>query len=399
MSKIPSLKDILNDIPDDVSEEEEEEEYYQILPQQPQPQKQKFLDLPEEYTRLNPIPSQPPCGVAGSRQVSQSSYVLPLTEKNLEKVSKKSDYEEDQRSMISHHTHKTHKTQKSDHTHKTHETHKTHHTHHTQKTHKTHETHKTHHTQPSWFLEEEQKVAGSRQLCWDPSDPQSCSASRQKSDHKERRVREDDDRSVISKISALSMGSIKPIDKNEKKKKSGDSYSHISVSSLSSYDVESESSSEYSKSVKSSSKKREKVPIYKSAIHIPVRESQHPKSQSEVSDMEMNELKMLIRLYIEKDNRVKRMRAELREEVKELKAMEAKISEYMKSNDITTITSKSDKSRIDYLEKESKSSITREYMYEKLYEMLKNESTADAISRYIYENRDVKVKSMIKRKV
>ncbi len=35
--------------------------------------------------------------------------------------------------------------------------------------------------QPSWFLEEEQKVAGSRQLCWDPSDPQSSSASRQPS--------------------------------------------------------------------------------------------------------------------------------------------------------------------------------------------------------------------------
>ncbi len=64
MSKVPSLKDILNEIPDEISDEEdgyEEIEYdgsqrsvisqnsFKDLP------KKKFLDIPDEYTQLKPI--------------------------------------------------------------------------------------------------------------------------------------------------------------------------------------------------------------------------------------------------------------------------------------------------------------------------------------------------------
>ncbi len=443
MSKVPSLKDILNDIPDEVSDEEGDYtqiEYYEEPPK-------KFLDLPSEYTQLNPIrnvepmvqlswDSKSPESSSASRQKGvyhpvrnernvPKPTLLTLTEQNIAKVNNESliSYDIPLEDSIETKSKKSRHTERSDL--KSHRSHRSHESHESRESHKSVKSHKSHKSNIDFSVGVDPNPHPVRE-----EDARSVSSSR----------------SALSSISALSMGSIKPVaHKNvpEKSRMSRETSSHISMSTFS---ATSFSSLNEEKKVAAPLKKSSSVSSFGSKVDkvkdekkrdidersertvrsaskqlIPLSSSIYPKQSKDIHGFDkfsnqsshgkeeekpkvdfrkiknIEEFKEKIQRYISLDDEITTLSTALRERKREKQRFEDEILEFMKENEIETIKNKQDNSIIGLVQKKRTETLSKEYLTETLMELLKNRSTAESISHYIYSKRSVIEKSIIKR--
>lgn len=395
MSRVPSLRDILNDIPDEVSDSDEEGEFENI--EYVEPKRQSFLDIPEEYTKLNVPKTQNIERVQKVQNVQNipkqnlqkvQNRIVPLTESNLAQINNEPlisygipEYESiETRSKKSHKSHKSHKSDRS-------------------------------------------KVS---------SIDFSVGEDHQNRLIKYDREEQDDTKSMRSSVSSLSMGSIKsqsqkplfmvnsikPIhtknnNDNESVVSKISKKSHISVSSVSIGGSEYSRSSEKSiQSNKSMSKSRQIVPLSNSIYPKKMSEDVHGfnKFSNQTNEEEkvkvdvkriknIDEFKEKVNRYISLDDEIKTLSEALRERRKEKQRFEGEILGFMKDNEIETIKSKLDNSSIELIQRKKTEGLSKEYLMETLLELLKNKSTAENITNYIYEKRNIVQKDIIKRVV
>ncbi len=385
MSKVPSLRDILNDIQDDVSDSDEGE-FETIEVQKPvQIQRKPLLDIPDEYKVLNKprIHEEVYNNVYYNQYNSKKSdYTntknIPLTEANLLKASGESliSYDIPRHETIEERSLRSKKSAKSSKS---------------EKSHKSHKSSKSVSSIDFSVGEDNQN----RYISYDNDDDSrsqisSLSAGSIKSRHSyvEKQFREkpyikkgenDDTQSIISKISKKS---------------------HISISSMSSME---------SKATSVQSKKSEK-PLIQSLY--PKREDQSPMAFDKFSNQNtqeveakvdvkriknIEEFKAKINHYIKLDDEIKTLSDALRERRKEKQRFEGELLNFMKQNDISSIKNKQDNSQIELVQKKKVESLNKEYLMSTLMELLKNKSTAENITNYVYSKRGVVETDKIKR--
>jgi hypothetical protein len=389
MSRIPSLKDILNHIPDEVSDSDDEGEFENIEYVEP---KRSFLDIPEEYTKLNVPRNQNQNYNHQTIHTQQNQYIqkpkienkkiVPLTESNLELISNEplisyglpQEESIETRSKKSHKSHKSHKSSKS--------------------------------------------ITSSIDF--------SVGEDNQKRLIKYDRDREDDTRSTRSSVSSLSMGSIKSnhsyqVENRSKiipgslPQKSRDDQSvlskiskaksHISVSSMSLCGSESSRTSVESKT----SVSKQMVPL-SSSIYPKKMEDLHgfnkfsnqnkeeEKAKVDIKKIRnIEEFKNKVNHYIALDDEIRTLTNALKERRREKQRFEGEILQFMKENEIETIKSKLDNSSIELLQRKKTQGLTKEYLVDCLMNLLKNKNTSDQIATYIFENRSTIQRDVIKR--
>lgn len=433
MSKVPSLKDILNEIPDEISDEEdgyEEIEYdgsqrsvisknsFKDLP------KKKFLDIPDEYTQLKPIrnieefSSGSKNGVPvqkTNRNAVKPVALLTLTEQNIAKVNNESliSYDIPLEDSIETKSKRSRYTERDDL--KSHRSHRSHVSHESRESHKSVKSHKSHKSNIDFSVGVDPNSHPVRE-----EDVRSVSSSR----------------SALSSISALSMGSIKPVKHgtHEKSKKSRETSSHISMSTFSTPSFsslnedqkvaaplkKSSSVSSLGSKVKDEKKRDMDERTVRSASKqlIPLSSSIYPKQSPNIHGFDkfsnqkkedekpkvdlrkiknIEEFKEKVQRYIGLDDEIITLSLALRERKKEKQRFEGEILEFMKENEIESIKNKQDSSIIEVFQKKRTETLSKEYLTETLIELLKNKSTAENITNYIYEKRGIIEKSMIKR--
>ncbi len=434
MSKVPSLRDILDDIQDDVSDSDEGE-FETIEIQKPvQIQRKPLLDIPDEYKVLNKPRIQENVDYNNEyhnnnvyqnnvyqnnvyqnhnknlynnvyqnhnkniynnvNQKANNGKILELTEANLMKASGESMISYDIPKYESIET-KSLKSKKSD------------------------NSYKSSHSKKS--IKSESSIDFSV-----GNDEQNRYISY------DRRVDDDDRRSQISSLSAGSIKSRHSYVEKEvtkpfiKKRDNDDSLlpfntlrgtksdeqsiiskiskkSHISISSMSS--IESNISK---KSIKSVDEK----PLIQSLY--PKRVDQSPMAFDKFSNQNkqevetkvdikriknIDEFKAKINYYIKLDDEIKTLSDALRERRKEKQKFEGELLNFMKEHQIDSIKSKQDNSQIELVQKKRTEGLNKEYLMNTLLELLKNKSTAENITNYVYSKRGVIETEKIKRVV
>ena len=394
MSKVPSLRDILDDIQDDVSDSDEGE-FETIEPQKVvQTQRKPLLDIPDEYKVLNKPRIQENVQYENYNNVYKNDIYkkdvykndvykndksLPLTEANLMKVSGQSMISYDIPKYESIET-KSLKSKKSV---------------------------KSHSSKRS--IKSESSIDFSVG-----------------NDNQNRNISYDYEDDRRSQISSLSAGSIKSrssyIEKEVikpliKKRDSDDNQSiiskiskksHISISSMSSIESKATSIQSTQKSVKSVLEK----PLIQSLY--PKRVEQSPMAFDKFSNQNtqeveskvnvkriknIEEFKAKINHYIKLDDEIKTLSDALRERRKEKQRFEGELLNFMKQNDISSIKNKQDNSQIELVQKKKTEGLNKEYLMNRLLELLKNKSTAENITNYVYSKRGVVETEKIKRVV
>jgi hypothetical protein len=111
----------------------------------------------------------------------------------------------------------------------------------------------------------------------------------------------------------------------------------------------------------------------------------------------IEEFKEKVQRYIGLDDEIMTLTSALRERKREKQRFEGEILEFMKENEIETIKNKQDNSVIGLVQKKRTETLSKEYLTETLMELLKNKTTAQNISEYVYSKRGVIEKSIIKR--
>lgn len=417
MSRVPSLKDILENIQDDVSDSDEGE--FETIEPQKSVQRKPMLDIPDEYKVLNKpkvqehqvrehqvneyvqynkdynnynnnynqvyqnvrgdviLGSHREQNVRGD--VKKENKPLQLTEANLMKVSGESMISYDIPKYESIET-KSIKSKKSE------------------KSHKSHTSKKSNKSESSidFSVGDDNQ---NRHISYDYDN-------------------EDDDRR--SQISSLSAGSIKSrvsyvekevikpfIKKHDIDQQSIISKiskkSHISISSMSSMGTSIQSTH---KSVKSDK------PLIQSSY--PKRVEQSPMAFDKFSNQNteeveakvdvkriknIEEFKAKINHYIKLDDEIKTLSDALRERRKEKQRFEGELLNFMKQNDISSIKNKQDNSQIELVQKKKTETLSKEYLMSTLLELLRNKSTAENITNYVYSKRGVVETEKIKRVV
>ncbi len=387
-----SLNDILNEIEEDVSDEEgdfEQIEYVENV-------KKPLLDIPEEYTRLNGPRIHNQIQYYEEYNYKKENKVLPLTESNLAKVNNEPlisygvvgrSIEEDAKSRMSKKSHKSELSKKSS-------------------------------------KSSRSQVSNIDFSVGDDRDERFSVKSQR-----------DDSMSVISSISSVSMGSVKSrVSVNEKRGVSpspvkrepykeppkANSINITPVSHRKNWDEMSEISrtSKISKASKMTEKSYSKQAI-------PLSESIFPKANKlkSVNEMEnkmygfdkfanvkkeeekkvdikkmknIDEFREKVQRYIQLDNEVKELIKAMRERNSEKRKLESLILEFMKENEIGTVKNKADNRMIEYYERRRPESVTKDYMKEKLLELLKDGNASEKIVEYMYSNRKEYVKEGIK---
>ncbi len=371
MSRVPSLRDILDDIQDEVSDSDEGE-FEEIVPHVVQ--KKSLLDIPDEYRVLNKptIPIQ-----ENGYYEKQSNYngkpnIIPLTEANLMKASGVSMISYDipkydlmeSRSIKSKKSHKSEYSERSERSHKSIKSHKS--------------------------------SVSSIQFSVGEDNPNRVISY------------EDDDRR--SEISSLSAGSIKsqkmnnydkPIIKNRVKEYDNESIvskiskkSHISVSSISS--LGSKSGIQSKSSVKSEKpliqslypKKMEPNPMAFDKFSNQNKEDGGEKAKLDIKKIkDVNEFKMKINNYIKLDDEISALMNALRERKKEKQEYEKELLQFMKENEIDSIKSKQDNSEIELIQRKKSETLNKDFLMNCLTDLLKNRTSAENIANYVYNKR------------
>ncbi len=402
-----SLNDILNEIDEDVSDEEgdfEQIEYVENV-------KKPIIDIPEEYTRLN-VPR-----VQTYREEynnynpvinhkKKETKILPLTESNLATINNEPlisygvperSIEEDAKTRMSKKSHKTQKSEVSSMSKKSHKSDKS-------------------------------RVSSiDFSVGYDKEDKDETMSIK----------------SSMSSISSVSMGSIKSrVSYNEKRgvspspvkrepykeppkantinitpishRKDWDEMSEISKVSKKSHISQISQKSGVSKTTEKSYSKQA-IPlsgsIFPKAEKLKnVNESKmygfdkfsNVKKEEQEEKVNVKKMKNIdefrekVQRYIKLDNEVKELIKAMRERNSEKRKLEYLILEFMKDNEIGTIKNKEDNRMIEYYEKRKQESISKDYMREKLVELLKDGNASDKIIDYMYSNRKEYVKEGIK---
>ncbi len=411
MSRVPSLRDILDDIQDEVSDSDEGE-FEEIVPQVVQ--KKPLLDIPDEYRVLNKpkIESYNQSNYNQEYYNKKSNYnqnnynqnnynqtnynqeyydkksnynenkkPLALTEANLAKVNNEPlisydipKYESIETKSIK--SKKSHKSEKSE------------------KSHKSSKSYKSSVSSIDFSVGEDNQ---NRHIRYDNE------------------VSDDDDRR--SQISSLSAGSIKSQNfKNivpiKEKVRNYDEESvvskiskksHISISSMSSLD------SNISKS-SIQSKKSEK-PLIQSLY--PKKMEPNPmafdkfsnqnKGEEEKAKVDIkrikniDEFKAKVNRYIALDDEISALMEGLRARKKEKQEYEKELLNFMKDNQIDSIKSKNDNSQIELISRKKSETLNKDYLMNCLTDLLRNKSTAENITNYVYNKRGIIEIDKIKR--
>jgi hypothetical protein len=380
MSRVPSLKDILDDIQDEVSDSDEGE-FEEIVPQVVQ--KKSLLDIPDEYRVLNKptIPIQENGYYEKQSNYNRKPNIIPLTEANLMKASGGSmiSYDIPKYDLMESRSIKSKKSHKSEYSERS------------ERSHKSIKSHKSSVSSIEFSVGEDNP---NRVISY-----------------------EDDDRR--SEISSLSAGSIKsqkmnnydkPMIKNRVKEYDNESIvskiskkSHISVSSISS--LGSKSSIQSKSSIKSEKpliqslypKKMEDVHAF-NKFSNQNKDGEGEKAKVDIKRIKnIEDFKIRINNYIKLDDEINALMEGLRERKKEKKMYEDELLNFMKENDIDSIKSKQDNSQIELIQRKKSETLSKEYLTNCLMELIKNKSTSDNIVNFIYNNRNMVEINKIKR--
>ncbi len=396
MSRVPSLKDILDDIQDEVSDSDEGE-FEEIVPQVIQ--KKPLLDIPDEYRVLN----KPKVETYNqeyynnksnyNQQYNNQQYnsqinerhkkPLALTEANLAKVNNEPliSYDIPKYESIETKSIKSKKSHKSEYSERS------------EKSHKSVKSHKSSVSSIDFSVGE---------------------------DNQNRHIRydyEDDDRR--SQISSLSAGSIKsqkmnyyekPVIKDKSKEYDNESIvskiskkSHISISSMSSLE------SNISKSSVQSKKSERPLiqSLYPKKVEVnPMafdKFSNQNKGEEEKGKVDIKRIKNIeefkakVNRYITIDDEINALMEGLRARKKEKQEYEKELLNFMKDNQIDSIKSKNDNSQIELIQKKRTEGLTKDYLMNSLMDLLKNKSTAENITNYVYSKRNIVESEKIKR--
>lgn len=403
MSRVPSLRDILDDIQDDVSDSDEGE--FETIEVQKPIQKRPLLDIPDEYRVLNKpqmkeevynkqnyndynnqysnnqYSNKQNTNVQQVRVYNQNVKSVPLTEANLMKVSGESMISYDIPKYDSIET-KSIKSKKS---------------HISERSEKSNKSHKSSVSSIDFSVGDDNK-------------------------NRYKEVDDFDDRR--SQISSLSAGSIKSqfqkqnYHKNVElrpviKKRDYDEESIVSKISKKSYISVSSVSSLDSNISKNSfqSKKSEKPLIQSSYLKRaevnPMAFDKFSNQNTQEADVKVDvkriknidEFKAKINHYIKLDDEIKTLSDALRERRKEKQRFEGELLNFMKDNDISSIKNKQDNSQIELIQKKKTETLNKEYIVNCLIDLLKNKSTAENITNYMYSKRGVVETEKIKRVV
>ncbi len=388
MSKVPSLRDILDDIQDDVSDSDEGE--FETIEPQKLLQRKPMLDIPDEYKVLNKPKIQEHNEYEtynkqynrNNEYNNQNNYYkkevksMPLTESNLMKVSGESMISYDIPKYESIET-KSLKSKKS---------------HISQKSHNSKRSNKSESSIDFSVGDDNQN----RHISYNYED--------------------DDDRR--SQISSLSAGSIKSrhsyVEKEPIrpfiKKRDGDEQSiiskiskksHISISSMSSMESKAMSVKSDKPLIQSSYPKRvDQSPMAfdKFSNQNTCKAGGEVEAKVDVKRIKnIEEFKAKINYYIKLDDEIKTLSDALRERRKEKQKFEGELLNFMKENEIDSIKSKSDNSQIELIQKKRTEGLTKEYLTTTLLELLKNRNTTENIINYVYSKRGVVETEKIKR--
>jgi hypothetical protein len=404
MSKVPSLKDILNDIQDDVSDSDEGE-FEEIVPQVVQ--KKPLLDIPDEYRVLN----KPKMEKNNNNQIeynnkqqynnyNKNSYnqnlynnnikktnIIPLTEANLAQVNNEPliSYDIPKYESIETKSIKSKKSYKSEYSGRS------------EKSHKSSKSYKSSVSSIDFSVGEDNQ---NRHIRYDNE------------------VSDDDDRR--SQISSLSAGSIKSQNfKNivpiKEKVRNYDEESvvskiskksHISISSMSSLD-----SNISKKSIQSKESKKSEKPLIQSLY--PKKMEPNPmafdkfsnqnKGEEEKAKVDIkrikniDEFKAKVNRYIALDDEISALMEGLRARKKEKQEYEKELLNFMKDNQIDSIKSKNDNSQIELISRKKSETLNKDYLMNCLTDLLKNKSTAENITNYVYNKRGIIEIDKIKR--
>lgn len=108
------------------------------------------------------------------------------------------------------------------------------------------------------------------------------------------------------------------------------------------------------------------------------------------------ELKEAIREWILLDNEIKTLQTEMKSRKEKKKYLSDKLVNIMRDNEIDCFNVNDGK--LIYSQTKVKSSINKNYLLATINKLIEDEEKAEEMTKYILENRDIKIKESIKRK-
>jgi hypothetical protein len=110
-----------------------------------------------------------------------------------------------------------------------------------------------------------------------------------------------------------------------------------------------------------------------------------------------NEFKMSIKKWVELDEKQKKIREVSTKLKKDKDKYQEYILDYMSSNNIKDKNILINDGKLCYGESKTSQTISKKYIIEKLTTYFKNETKAEEIANLLYDNREIKKKSFLKR--
>jgi Family of unknown function (DUF5760) len=110
----------------------------------------------------------------------------------------------------------------------------------------------------------------------------------------------------------------------------------------------------------------------------------------------MEEYKGLLREYTRVNNEMKTLLKAVKERRDQKKMLEKRMAVFMQEKQIDEVINKKDKQRIELVTRKRSTGMKKGYIKEKMTELFANESTADKITRFLYEKRAFTEESVIR---
>ena len=110
-----------------------------------------------------------------------------------------------------------------------------------------------------------------------------------------------------------------------------------------------------------------------------------------------DEFKLSIKRWVEIDNKLKKVKELTSSLKKDKDKYQEYILDYMSNNNIKNKNILINDGKLSYTETKSQQTITKKYIIEKLTDYFKSEKKAKDIASLLYDNREVKFKSSLKR--
>ena len=109
------------------------------------------------------------------------------------------------------------------------------------------------------------------------------------------------------------------------------------------------------------------------------------------------EFKLSIKKWVEIDNKQKKVRELVNNLKKEKEKYQEYILDYMSGNNITNKKILINDGKLSYIETKTSQTITKKYIIDKLTTYFNNSKKAEEIANLLYDNRETKTKSVLKR--